>query len=218
RWDNLLNVSSLLLVFSSETQECAIGAGHHRILRYDLRSLHVLLEIFERLVEVRGHPDFALRTACLTRPILLRFDAPQLRHRLVVLGKHYLLSVRQFVDQLRKPGLSILNGDSRHIGLPVSLPLAILPLPRRVVVQRVQPLRAFPPEVELAVRRLLRVLGQLALEVLPPALVAGPLEVALQLAQLPLLPVHASPPYALLMSRTVPPPGATANTASSSGS
>src|SRR5207237_92062 len=91
--------------------------------------------------------------------------------------------------------------------------LAIL-LPRRVVVQRVQSLRAFLPEVELAVRRLLRVLDQLALEVLPPALVAGLLEVALQLAQLALLPVHAPPPYALMMSRTVAPPGIIGSTCS----
>src|SRR5437899_6135834 len=88
-----------------------------------------------------------------------------------------------------------------------SLLLVILLLPRGVVIQGVEPLRAFPPEVELAVRRLLRVLDQLALEVLPPALVAGLLEVALQLAQLPLLAVHAPPPYALIMSRTVDPPG-----------
>src|SRR5262245_9375509 len=92
--------------------------------------------------------------------------------------------------------------------------LVILLPPRGVVVQRVQPLRAFPPEVELTVRRLFRVLGQLALEVLPPALVAGLLDIALQLAQLPLLPVHAPPSYALMMSRTVAPPGIIGSTCS----
>src|SRR5262249_29645975 len=61
---------------------------------------------------------------------------------------------------------------------------------RGVVVQAVERGGGGGAEVELAVRRLLRVVDQLALEVLPPPLVAGLLDLALQLPLASFVLVH----------------------------
>src|SRR5262249_50277490 len=68
--------------------------------------------------------------------------------------------------------------------------LAIPTPPGRITVHTVESSRAVTPEIVLAVRRLFGVFRQLALEMLPPALVARALDVALQLAELSLVLVH----------------------------
>src|SRR5262249_38410994 len=62
--------------------------------------------------------------------------------------------------------------------------------PRGVVVQGIHAAGAVAPEIGLAERGLIRILDQIALELPSPPFVAGPLEVAFELAELAFVVVH----------------------------
>jgi hypothetical protein len=61
---------------------------------------------------------------------------------------------------------------------------------RGVPVDAVEAAAASPTKVEVSMRGFLGVLGQVALEVLPPLAIAGPLDLAFQLAVMAFVLVH----------------------------